>query len=243
MRSFLGLSLRITAENYLQLILSPKVTTTNCVVINILWHNTFSSRMKMNYLSSARSLDYSVIQSVFRRCDTIDSQNSLAGCYSQDHEPSPSLDEQQSTFFFTNELSEIGGNKSSDISISRNIFLVPSELNGNERQYLVNDARDPDDNCREANEDGIRTDPQKVSCDLLSIARRSSSEDELGNFEFLRNNESPLKRANPIFESDSEAEHVVEVHKHHAKRRRSMVLGGGSPSSTHLFWPDLFPSE
>lgn len=200
----------------------------------------------MDYLSSAKSLDYSVVQSVFRRCDTIDSQNSLAGCYSQDHEPSSSFNEQQqqSIFFVTNELSEIGGNKSSDFSISREVFLVPSELNSGERQHLVSDSRDPqDNNCREANEDEIRTEPQKVPSDLFSITRRSSSEEELGQIEFLRNNESPLKRANPIFESDSEAEHVVEAHRHHTKRRRSMIVGGGSPSSTHLFWPELFPTE
>mmetsp|Transcript_16387 Transcript_16387/g.31038 ORF Transcript_16387/g.31038 Transcript_16387/m.31038 type:complete len:191 (+) Transcript_16387:140-712(+) len=190
----------------------------------------------MDYLSSARSLDYSVVQSVFRRCDTIDSQSSLAACYSQDHEPNTSLDEQQSVFF------EVALNKSNDISISRSIMFLPSELNGDERQYLVNDSREPDDNCRDASED-VRTDSCRIARETPSITRRSSSEEELSQFEFLRNDESPLKRANPIFESDSEAEHIVEVHRHHAKKRRSMIVGGGSPSSTHLFWPELFPTE
>lgn len=198
----------------------------------------------MNEIPSSKSIDYSVIRNVFRRSETIDSQSSLLGCYSQDHEPSSSHDELHSSniAFRKSERDEIKDIECRARSISHDIFYVSSELNDDDRDYFVADSREPDDDCRQANEDGTRVGSQIFQSDMLSIARRASSEDDYGRLEFLRNMESPLKRANPIFESDSEAEHIVEVSRHHSKRRRSMIVGG-SPSSTHLFWTDALPTE
>jgi len=113
--------------------------------------------------------------------------------------------------------------------------------------YLIADSRDPGDDeihiqrDERSNDDGERTAAHPVANEMLTIARRSSTEDDRFPQEFLNNGTSGLKRANPIYESESEAEHNVEISVQ-ARKRRS--LGGGQVvGPTPLYWNERLSVE
>lgn len=132
----------------------------------------------------------------------------------------------------------------SDVPIIEKLSISLSSTE--QENWLVADSRDPEDNddrlFRESRSsgDGERTGSLPTIANVFSVSRRNSAEEESGAHEFFLSNS--LKRANPIYESDSEAEYHAEINREYTKRRRSHV-GGKRVPPTPLYWTERFSTE
>ncbi len=133
------------------------------------------------------------------------------------------------------------------LSISRSF----AEPNNAQHECFLAESRDPEEHeeCSQvderSNQDCGRTEPSptRSESDTFFAPRHSFREEDFGSCEQSILN-GGLKRANPIYESESEAEHL-EQNSHYMKRRRSGLHSGGSYLSTPkpLFWGERLSSE
>jgi hypothetical protein len=127
------------------------------------------------------------------------------------------------------------------IQILERLSLSPSSMEpDSEREFLFAESRDPDEfeQCSYTeNRSGAESD--RTECvsstdeyDRILPSRRTSCEEE---------SSGALKRANPIYESETEAEHV-DINPY-VKRRRNVVAGFPLSNTKPLFWAERLSSE
>ena len=125
-----------------------------------------------------------------------------------------------------------------EFSISRS-----SDEHNNTERVFVTESRDPEEyeDCSQTDsrstDDCERTEPSPTRSEI-DTCFPSRNEDSGARDFFLS---SGLKRANPIYESESEAEHLEN--NHYMKRRRSIALGKRLSSIKPLFWAERLTSE
>lgn len=188
-------------------------------------------------LSSSRSRDSSMVHHVFRRDERqMDSQVS--------RNRHPFLLSQRSMNYGRDDVDEY------DIPIIEKLSLSQSSADfNNGRHCFISDSREPVEcedriqsytSCR-SNDDGERTassSPSEVN--TLNILKRTSNDEEACPHDLCLG--SSLKRANPVYESESESEEHIEFNRLHVKRRRSIVLDKHH-SATPLFWTERLSAE
>ena len=136
---------------------------------------------------------------------------------------------------------EIDHDDENSIQILERLSLSPSSMEPeNERAFLFAESRDPDEfeECSYT-ENRSGTESDRTECvsstdefDRNLPSRRNSCEEEPSG---------ALKRANPIYESETEAEHI-DIHPY-VKRRRSVVSGYPMSNTKPLFWAERLSSE
>jgi len=221
----------------------------------------------MDQISRTRSLDYSIFKNVFRSEKAKESPHDLPGS-PQSSDLGQSFDQLRTrnrslSHSFCFGIDEERDDNDSDIPHIPNIFLS-SEYRDSSHDCLISDARDPeDDECRlqrdaRSNDDDERTGAQPMVNEMLGIARRSQAENDRSSHEFLNdrssheflNDRSPqeflscissgLKRANPIYESESEAEIYLQPR---TRRRSDAAIGESRVVPTPLYWTERLSVE
>jgi len=133
----------------------------------------------------------------------------------------------------------------SDLPIIEKLSLSLSSFElENDRGWLMADSREPEDTEDRSqiqidgrnNDDGERTGSMSTKREAFCNPTEDGAPDVHEYF-----NVSGLKRANPIYESESEAEHHVEFNRDFVKRRRNIVTSKQSP--TPLYWGARLSSE
>lgn len=200
-----------------------------------------------NQISRTRSLDYSIFKNVFRSENSKESPHGLVESpHSSGHDIGQSFDHQlrrnrSLSHSFCFGIDEERDDKDSDIPHIPNIFLS-SEYRDSSHDCQIADSRDPeDDECRlqrdaRSNDDGERTGAQPMLNEMLGIARRSHAESDRSPHEFLNCSSSGLKRANPIYESESEAEIYFQPPR--TRRRSDATIGESHVGPTPLYWTE-----
>ena len=133
------------------------------------------------------------------------------------------------------------------LSISRS----SAEHNNTERVFFPEStSRDPEEYEDYSQTDGRSTNdcertassPTTSEIDIFCPSSKVSVDKDSGAREFFLSRSGGLKRANPIYESESEAEHV-ENNRHCMKRRRVIALGNHLSTTKPLFWAERLSSE
>jgi hypothetical protein len=223
----------------------------------------------MDQISRTRSLDYSIFKNVFRSEKVKESPHDQIGS-PQSSDLGQSFDQLRTrnrslSHSFCFGIDEERDDNDSDIPHIPNIFLS-SEYRDSSHDCLISDARDPeDDECRlqrdaRSNDHDERTGAQPMVNEMLGIARRSQAENDRSSHEFLNdrssheflNDRSPqeflscissgLKRANPIYESESEAEIYLQP-RARTRRRSDVGLGESRVGPTPLYWTERLSVE
>jgi hypothetical protein len=196
----------------------------------------------MDQIRRTSSLDCSIYQHVFRNEKVQEIHHSLGSPNNLGYDAGHlSFDQLRCRSSFSSNIDEERDDHDDNVPLIPTIAqYVQNECKDSGHECLIADSRDPEDDeiriQRDArsNDDDERTAAHPMENDMYAISKRSSTEDDRFPRDFINNSASCLKRANPVYESESEAEFNICVQ---ARKRRSMTVDG-QVRPTPLYWTE-----